>query len=103
MSAADKVERSRGALAVLLALLIVVCLGLSAQTALADGPGTLVSAGFEDGTDGATLSSPWALVRHPAARRVRQRPGQERLAVGLDPGTDDRRLTPEPTRPPRAA
>ena len=49
-------ERSKVFLLVLLTLAMVVCAGLGAESALADGPGTLVDAGFENGVDGAALA-----------------------------------------------
>ena len=59
--------------------------------ALAAGPATLVDAGFESGTDGAALGVRLDALGHPAARRVRHRPRQERHAVGLDRRPDHRR------------
>ena len=49
-----------------------------------------MDSGFENGTDGAALKSSLIVVAigYSAARRVRQRTGKERIALGLDPGTE---------------
>ena len=60
----------------------------SATTAAAPPPPSDASTGFETGTDGATPRSRLDALRRPPARRVRQRAGQGRRAVRLDPGTD---------------
>ncbi|MBI5231553.1 MAG: hypothetical protein HY876_05235, partial [Coriobacteriales bacterium] len=47
-----------------LLLAIVVSLAVGPQIAFA-GPGTLIDSGFESGTDGSVLGSPWSLVGAP--------------------------------------
>jgi hypothetical protein len=56
---------SRALLVVVAALVLVFVLGFGASVALAAGAGTLVDNGFESGTSGATLASPWTLSGTP--------------------------------------
>ena len=77
---------ARWALAGLFLILGMLLLLSPATTALAAGPGTLVDAGFETGTDGATLASPpWTLSGAPQ-RGEYDTAAPRSAPVRLDPG-----------------